>query len=46
MFGVVGASVVRESMQGIAAGGKDDEELSIPQLTHEGKLISELLRLS
>ena len=36
--GVVGVSVVRESTQGIAAGGKDDDEISVPQLTHEGKV--------
>ena len=41
--GAVGVSVVRESTQGIAAGGKHDEEMSLPQLTQEGKLSSALL---
>ena len=53
--GVVGMSVVRESTQGsqrtfnvwicIAAGAKDDEQVSVPQLTQEGKLRSALILL-
>jgi len=43
--GVVGMSVVRESTQGIAAGAKDDEQVSVPQLTQEGKLHSALILL-
>jgi len=33
----VGVSVVRESTQGSAAADRDDDEISVPQLTQEGQ---------
>ena len=33
----VGVSVVRESTQGAAAGDKDQDVMSLPQLTQEGQ---------